>query len=86
MSAATPFHVSHALSVPFDIHWSAMLCRPATSDGLKLYFYALTAHFGGWVETLGRQKSNWQVHAQLLYGQVVKQYRRRRLVRVERRA
>ena len=25
-----------------------------TSDGLKLYFYALTAHFGAWVETVGR--------------------------------
>jgi IS1 family transposase/transposase-like protein len=62
-------------------------CLPAfTSDGLKLYFYALTAHFGGWVETVGRQARHWQVHAQFLYGQVVKHYRRRRLVRVERRA
>jgi IS1 family transposase len=62
-------------------------CLPVfTSDSLKLYFYALTAHFGGWVETAGRQTRYWQVHAQLLYGQVVKHYRRRRLVRVERRA
>ena len=57
-----------------------------TSDGLKLYFYALTAHFGSWVETVGHQTRHWQVHAQLLYGQVIKLYRRRRLVRVERRA
>ena len=57
-----------------------------TSDGLKLYFYALTAHFGSWVESAGKQTRHWQVHAQLLYGQIVKHYRRRRLVRVERRA
>jgi IS1 family transposase/transposase-like protein len=62
-------------------------CLPIfTSDGLKLYFYALTAHFGNWAEAVGRQTHQWQVHARLLYGQVVKHYRRRRLVRVERRA
>jgi IS1 family transposase len=62
-------------------------CLPVfTSDGLKLYFYALTAHFGSWVESAGKQTHHWQVRAQLLYGQVVKRYRRRRLVRVERRA
>ncbi len=53
---------------------------------MKLYFYALTAHFGSWVETLGRQRHHWQVRAVLLYGQIIKHYRRRRLVRVERRA
>jgi IS1 family transposase len=62
-------------------------CLPIfTSDGLKLYFYALTAHFGSWVKSAGKQTRHWQVRAQLLYGQVVKRYRRRRLVRVERRA
>ncbi len=62
-------------------------CLPIfTSDGLKLYFYALTAHFGTWVETVGRQTRHWQVRAELLYGQLTKHYRRRRLVRVERRA
>ena len=35
---------------------------------------------------MGRQTHQWQVRAGLLYGQVVKHYRRRRLVRVERRA
>jgi hypothetical protein len=53
---------------------------------LKLYFYALTAHFGNWLETTGRQKPRWQVRADLLYGQLIEYYRRRRLVRVERRA
>jgi len=62
-------------------------CLPVvTSDGLKLYFYALTAHFGKSAEAAGRQARHWQVHAQLFYGQVVKHYRRRRLVRVDRRA
>jgi IS1 family transposase len=62
-------------------------CLPVfTSDGLKLYFYALTAHFGTWAETAGKQTRQWRIHAQLLYGQVVKHYRRRRLIRVERHA
>jgi IS1 family transposase len=58
-------------------------CLPAfTSDGLNQYFYALTAHFGQWVDGVGRRTRQWQVAAELLYGQVKKQYRRRRLVRV----
>jgi IS1 family transposase len=57
-----------------------------TSDGLKLYFYSLTAHFGSWAETAETRTHQWQVRAGLLYGQLVKHYRRRRLVRVERRA
>jgi IS1 family transposase len=53
-----------------------------TSDGLNLYFYALTAHFGQWVAGGGRRARQWQVAAGLIYGQVKKAYRRRRLVRV----
>jgi transposase-like protein len=55
-----------------------------TSDGLNLYFYALTAHFGQWL-ALGRRGRNvrqWQVAAGMIYGQVKKSYRRRKLVRV----
>ncbi len=84
--------VAHALVKVLAPDWLPIF----TSDGLKLYFYALTAHFGGWVETLGRPTRQWHVRAELLYGQVVKHYtcpncgagagRRRRLVRVERRA
>lgn len=56
-------------------------CVPVvTSDGLRLYFYALTAHFGQWVAT-GRRRV-WHVADTLVYGQVKKTYRRRRLVRV----
>jgi hypothetical protein len=51
---------------------------------LNLYFYALTAHFGQWLEVLrrGRKVRQWQVTAGLIYGQVKKSYRRRKLVRV----
>jgi IS1 family transposase len=58
-------------------------CLPVfTSDGLNLYFYALTAHFGQWVAGVGRRKQQWHVAAGLIYGQVKKCYRCRRLVRV----
>jgi IS1 family transposase/transposase-like protein len=60
-------------------------CLPLfTSDGLNLYFYALTAHFGRWlvVACPGRNILRWQVAAGLIYGQVKKHYRRRRLIRV----
>jgi hypothetical protein len=58
-------------------------CIPLfSSDGLNQYFYALTAHFGQWVAGVGRRAGQWQVAAGLIYGQVQKCYRRRRLVRV----
>jgi IS1 family transposase len=60
-------------------------CLPLfTSDGLNLYFYALTAHFGKWREERcrGRNVRQWQVAAGLIYGQVKKSYRGRKLVRV----
>jgi IS1 family transposase/transposase-like protein len=60
-------------------------CLPVfTSDGLNLYFYALTAHFGQWREVgrRGCKAFRWQVAAGLIYGQVKKCYRRRKLVRV----
>jgi IS1 family transposase len=60
-------------------------CLPLfTSDGLNLYFYALTAHFGKWLQ-VGRRGCNvrrWQVEPGLIYGQVKKSYRRRKLIRV----
>jgi transposase-like protein/IS1 family transposase len=60
-------------------------CIPLfTSDGLHVYFYALTAHFGQWVEVgrRGRKVRQWQEAAKLIYGQVKKNYQRRKLVRV----
>jgi hypothetical protein len=44
-------------------------CLPVfTSDGLNLYFYALTAHFREWVKGKGRRARHWQVAAGLIYG------------------
>jgi IS1 family transposase len=61
-------------------------CLPVfTSDGLNAYFYALTAHFGQWVQAAGSRNSKpqWQVAPDLLYGQVHKKHRRRKLVQVK---
>jgi IS1 family transposase len=45
-------------------------CVPVfTSDGLMQYFYALTAHYGEWVEQVRRRKAVWQVLPTLRYGQ-----------------
>jgi transposase-like protein len=60
-------------------------CLPLfTSDGLNVYFYALTAHFGHWREVSCRWRHGrqWQVTEGLIYGQVKKSYHRRKLVRV----
>jgi hypothetical protein len=43
-----------------------------TTDGLWLYYYALTAHFGQWVPQAGKRWPVWQVDPRLLYGQVHK--------------
>jgi transposase-like protein len=45
-------------------------CLPVfTSDGLRMYFYALTAHFGSWHRPIGARKDHWRVDKNLLYGQ-----------------
>jgi IS1 family transposase len=60
-------------------------CIPIfTSDGLKLYFYALTAHFGSWQQPEGARKPVWVIASAFLYAQLKKIHRRRRLVRLER--
>ncbi len=43
-----------------------------TTDGLWLYYYALTAHFGQWVPQVGKRWPIWQVDPRLLYGQLHK--------------
>jgi IS1 family transposase len=61
------------------------------TDGLKEYATALLTHFGYWVQPPRRQatgpapKPRWMPLPQLLYAQVVKTVRRRRLVRVRHR-
>ena len=61
------------------------------TDGLKDYGTALLTHFGHWMQPERRQdkgprpKPRWMPLPALLYAQVVKSYRRRRLVGVKHR-
>lgn len=60
-------------------------CIPVFStDGLRHYFYARTAHFGRW-ETADGKKPVWVLLGEFVYGQVIKHQRRRKTVEVERR-
>ena len=58
------------------------------TDGFKEYATALLTHYGQWVQPARRQatgpvpKPRWMPLPQLLYAQVIKTVRRRRLVRV----
>jgi IS1 family transposase/transposase-like protein len=74
-------HTAHRL-----VHTLRAVLAPAcipvfTTDGLRLYYYALTAHFGYWGTADKRRR--WQVHPALLYGQLHKRYQRCRLVRIK---
>jgi transposase-like protein len=40
-----------------------------TSDGLAMYFYGLTAHFGQWIWPEGAREFHWFTDEGLLYGQ-----------------
>jgi IS1 family transposase len=61
------------------------------TDGFREYMTALLTHYGQWVQLPRRQatgpapKPRWMPVPQLLYAQVVKTVRRRRLVRVRHR-
>src|SRR5262249_35341872 len=67
-------------------------CAPLfLTDGFREYLTALLTHYGDWVQPPRRQatgplpKPRWMPLPQLLYAQVVKTVRRRRLVRVQHR-
>jgi hypothetical protein len=67
-------------------------CIPLfVTDGFKEYMSALLSHFGSWVQPERRQaqgpapKPRWRPLPGLLYAQVIKTTRRRRLVRVSHR-
>jgi transposase-like protein len=67
-------------------------CAPLfLTDGFREYLTALLTHYGQWVQPPRRQvhgpapKPRWMPLPQLLYAQVVKTVRRRRLVRVSHR-
>jgi len=55
-----------------------------STDGLKHYFYALTAHFGKW-ESSNEKRPVWVLLNDFIYSQVIKYQRRRKTVEVERR-
>jgi IS1 family transposase len=61
------------------------------TDGFQEYMTALLTHFGDWVQPARRQakgpapQPRWMPLSQLLYAQVIKTTRRRRLVRVNHR-
>src|SRR5713101_4742393 len=64
-------------------------CAPLfLTDGFREYMTALLTHYGSWVQPPRRQdkgpapKPRWMPLPQLLYAQVIKKVRRRRLVRV----
>lgn len=64
-------------------HRLAEGCVPVfTSDGLRQYFWALTAHFGQWMQEPRRRKLTWVVDPRLLYGQMKKLRTRYRVNRV----
>jgi transposase-like protein/IS1 family transposase len=50
-----------------------------TTDGLRSYFYALTAHFGFWHRPPRARKDHWVPDPRLLHGQLVKRKHRRGL-------
>jgi IS1 family transposase len=67
-------------------------CAPLfLTDGFREYLIALVTHYGEWIQSERRQakgpkpKPRWMPLPQLLYAQVVKSYRRRRITGVKHR-
>jgi IS1 family transposase/transposase-like protein len=67
-------------------------CAPLfLTDGFREYLIALVTHYGQWIQPDRRQtkgpqpKPRWMPLPQLLYAQVVKSYRRRRIVGIKHR-
>jgi IS1 family transposase len=70
----------------------APACVPLfLTDGFREYVTALVGHYGQWIQPERRQdkgpqpKARWMPRPQLLYAQVVKSYRRRRITGVKHR-
>jgi IS1 family transposase len=86
---------SLAMAQRFVHHVAQVLapdCVPLfLTDGFREYLTALLTHYGDWVQPPRRQdkgpmpKPRWMPRPQLLYAQVIKTVRRRRLVRVSHR-
>ena len=69
---------------PCDRSWQPFCIPLFTSDGFNLYFSALTAHVGDWIEVSrrGRKVFQWQGATELISGQVKQSSQRRKLVGV----
>jgi IS1 family transposase len=86
---------TRAMAQRFVHHVAQVLapdCAPLfLTDGFREYLTALLTHYGYWVQPPRRQvtgpapKPRWMPLPQLLYAQVIKTVRRRRLVRVSHR-
>src|SRR3989449_3365348 len=86
---------TRAMAQRFVHHVAQVLapdCAPLfLTDGFREYLTALLTHYGQWVQSPRRQaqgpapKPRWRPLPQLLYAQVMKTVRRRRLVRVSHR-
>jgi len=80
-------HVVHQVAQVLVSDWVPLFL----TDGFKEYMTALLTHYGQWVQPVRRQaqgpapKPRWLPLPQLLYAQVVKTVRRRRLVAVQHR-
>jgi hypothetical protein len=48
------------------------------TDGLRTYFYAITAHFGSWFRPSRARKDHWRVSDDLQHGMLVKRKRENR--------
>jgi transposase-like protein len=49
-----------------------------TTDGLRSYFYALTAHFGAWFRPPRARTNHWKPSDDLHYGMLIKRKQRHR--------
>ena len=55
-------------------------CVPAfLTDGLRGYFYTITAHFSEMFRPKRARKDHWRPHANLLHGQLIKRKKNRKL-------
>lgn len=69
------FALLHQLKLSLKPGWVPLFL----SDGLRSYFYAITAHFGSWFRPARARIDHWAVDDALLYGQLVKRKRSRKL-------
>ena len=91
MSGIVPSRWRSAWSTTSRRSWPPTAPPLFLTDGFREYLTALVTHYGSWVQPPRRQaqgpapKPRWMPLPQLLYAQVIKTVRRRRLVRVQHR-